>query len=241
MASTALPVYASPVVFSEDFSTTILPTNTQAHLGGNISLATFGEISVAANASIVNETLELSSTSGFRGIGIAFDADQLVAGTSYTLSVDIIDFELSSRFGSNFADSLDINVFTGNDFLADNNNSDRLFLNAQSGELQNRNGSATATEVVSESVISFQDSPNTGSIELNFDYDGSDSLAIFLGAVSDGFPHPTVTIDNITLSESEPGSGGSSSDIEVGTVPEPSSVLLLSLSSLALLRRKRND
>ena len=231
LTAACLPAYASPVVFSEDFtSTRLAPNSLQANLGGVETLATFGEISVSSDASIENGALVLTSSSGFRGVGIAFEASQLVAGATYNLSLDVIDFELSSPFGSNFNDSFQINVYTGNSFLPDSDNSERLFLNSQSGELEVRNGSATSTEILSENIFSFGDSPNTGSVELSFNYDGSDALAIFLGAVSDGFPFPEITIDNIVLSEE---SGNNS-------VPEPRSVLLLSLSSLLLLRRKRS-
>ncbi|MGJ8656042.1 MAG: PEP-CTERM sorting domain-containing protein [Akkermansiaceae bacterium] len=223
--ASALPLYAGPVVYSEDFSAATLPSTTQANLGGRSSLATYGEISVASSASIVDEALLLSSTSGFRGIGIAFEAGDLLPAGSYSLTLDITNFELTADRETNISDSLRVNIFTGNDFETETNTNDRIYLNAQTGELQERGGSGTSNLVITENY-NFTDDPNTGSIELNFDYDGSDALAIFVGAVSDGYPHPNITVDNITLTS-------------VDAVPEPSSALLLSLSSLILLRRKR--
>ena len=93
-----LPLTGSTIVYSEDFSSTGLPNSTQSTLGHYAPFVSFGVIGVAANvneASIQNGALQLSSSSGFRGIGVALDGASLSTG-SYTLSFDISSFGLSA-------------------------------------------------------------------------------------------------------------------------------------------------
>ena len=225
--------FASPmqatVIYSEDFSsTTTNGLGTQANLGFfGPNFAALNDIAVAANSTVQNEALFFNSNTGneFRGIGIVLDAAAFVGIGSYTLQYDIVDFQLSSPFGSAFDDQLQAIVWTANGFVE--GTSDGLTINAQSGDvvLSAPESTASATQVASQAV-SFQDAPNTGTFNLDFEYDGSEAVVLYLGAVSDGFPFPEITIDNISVSS-------------LSAVPEPASTTLLGLGLLTLTFRRR--
>ena len=225
--------FASPmqaaVIYNEDFSTTTTQgLGTQATLGFfGPGFAAFDAIAVAANATVQNEELFFNSNTNneFRGIGIVLDGASFVGNGPYSLQYDIVDFQLNSPFGSAFSDQFQAIVWTANGFVQ--GTSDGLVVNAQSGDviLSGPDSTASATQIASQAV-SFQDSPNTGTFSLDFNYDGSEAVVIYLGAVSDGFPFPEITVDNISVSTAS-------------AVPEPTSVTLLALSFLAITARRR--
>ena len=218
----ALPLSASTVIYSEDFTSVVLPTTTQSTLGHYAPYAAFGEISVAADAVAENGALTLKSNSNFRGVGIALDGANLSLGT-YTVSFDILSFVLSHSSTNTVNDYLEASAWAAHGYQQGSN--DGVILNAQTGDL-GVYGNATVSELGNTTVL-FSDATNTGTFDFSFNYTGTDAVVLYFGAVSDGWPFPEIVIDNISLV------GGTA------TVPEPSSALLLSLSSLLLFRRKR--
>ena len=138
---------------------------------------------------------------------------------TFQLQFDIVSFDPGETFdgtlGTGFAE---VNIFSGEGFQADNDN-DAVLLNAQTGELAAL-GDAESTELASQDFTTAGDN-----ITITFEYDGSGAIAIFFGANTSSFPFPSVVFDNI----------------QVSTIPEPSSVFYISITSLfVLLRRKRS-
>ena len=219
------------VVFQEDFSSSVLPNDTQETFGFFNNNGSFGGIVVSSSASIESGVLEVEAGTGsvmepgFRGIGIALDSSNFVGAGLYNIEYEISSFTLSSPFGSDFNDSAEVSVFSGSGFeLADDARA--IILDADIGELGLTNNNVDA-EVQQLAIQNIDFSSNTdsdiGTFNLEFTYDGTSAVALFFGARSDGFPFPIVEFDNI----------------EISSVPEPSSVLLAACSVIFLFRRKR--
>ena len=212
------------VIYTEDFSgTTVLPSDTQETLGfynGN-ALSDGIVVSDSANATIENGQLGINSTSGFRGIGLVLTPEETLGSSpgTYQLQFDIVSFDPGVNgptVGTGFAE---VNIFSGNEFQAAND-ANAVLLNAQTGELEAL-GAAVSTELASQNFTTAGDN-----ITITFEYDGSGAIAIFFGANTSSFPFPSVVFDNI----------------QVSTIPEPSSVFYISITSLfVLLRRKRSE
>lgn len=211
-----LPISAT-TVFTEDFSTTTLPGNTQARVGFFNGNATFGGIVADANSTIVNGALEVETTNNFRGIGILLGADDFNGAGDYTLEFDLVNFSGDS---DDFARA---SVFSGSGFeLANDRNA--LLLNAQRGTLEAL-GNTTVNLLNTEDFI-----VPSNDLNLTFNFDGSSAVAVFLGVETTNFPFPTATFDNISISETQ-------SKFE--SIPEPSVALLLANSLFLMFRRKR--
>ena len=173
------------------------------------------------DASVVGGELVVSSTNSFRGIGLAFGAGALDGPGTYTLSLDLQNFVSSSAQQTMTAGLLAINTFNvdGFNFATPSNN---ILLDTDTGTVGNANGTAST---ISAGSTTFEQSQFTGpqTITLDINYDGSDALVIFIGAETNGFPFPVLTIDNISLS----------------TVPEPSVSLLFGVFSLFVCTRRK--
>ena len=220
---------AATSIYEENFENATLPISTQATLGFFNSNLVFGEIAVSSDASIQdlngNQALRLTSqTNGeFRGIGIALNSSMLAGAGTYSLGVDLLTFDLSSSFGSDRDDSLLVNIFSGNGFVDNTNNG--LVVNGQTADLMPIIGGNATSQLLGTGSISFQDSPNTGALDVQFNYNGTDeAVVIYIGALSDGFPFPEIVIDNIVLS--------------TDAVPEPSSFLYLAMFAFAGIARR---
>lgn len=123
----------------------------------------------------------------------------------YSITFDI------PEFNGDAADTAKISVWSGSGSQANTGNA--LLLNAESGELEAL-GTAISSELASVTYTS------TGSeLTLDFNYNGQDVLAVFFGAESDGYPHPEINFDNI----------------EISSIPEPSSTAYLALLAGAMV------
>ena len=206
---------ATTVIYEEDFTNTVLPSSTQATVGFFNGNTAFDVIGVAANASVSGGALSVNTTGGFRGIGIILDPASFVGVGTYDFTFDITSFNDNGNTGS----SVMANIFEGSGY-DQGNNGDALRLDAQLGTLVGL-GSATANEI-SSGVFTAA----ANEITLQFEYDGSSAVAIFVGVETDSFPFPTAQFDNFSVSTS--------------AVPEPSSLLYLSVLPSFLLLRRRN-
>ena len=209
------------VIFTEDFSgTTVLPNDTQETLGFFNGNALSDGIVVSSNATIANGELGINSTSGFRGIGLVLTPETLGSSPgTFQLQFDIVSFDRGENFGTVGTGFAEVNIFSGNGFQAADD-ANAVLLNSQTGELAAL-GTAVSTELASQNFTTAGDN-----ITITFEYDGSGAIAIFFGANTSSFPFPSVVFDNI----------------QVSTIPEPSSVFYISITSLfVLLRRKRSE
>ncbi len=213
-----LGVANATTVFTEDFSSSSLPSIQQGNVGffnGNVN---FDQIVVASTeASIVNGVLEVTTTNSFRGIGILIDPASFSGAGEYNLSFDIIDFDPGADFagtpGPGFAEA---SVFSGTGFDG-GDNADSLNLSSTTGQL-------TSTGTATAGLLATQQFTASGTdLNLSFTHDGTSAVAIFLGANTSAFPFPTVQFDNI----------------EVSAVPEPSSLLFVMSSALCVFIRRR--
>ena len=212
-------LFASTVVYNEDFSASVLPTQAQGTLGffnGNIN---FNEIGVSSQATIASEELVVNTTSNFRGIGIALAPDSFFGQGIYEVAFDITNY---SGDANDFAE---VGVYSGRGYEF-GNNADALLLNTQTGQLTGL-GSAVAEEIRIETFTSI------GRKSFTFEYDGTSAVALFFGGRTGGFPFPDVSFDDISVTSVQ------DDNIAFVVVPEPSSALLVGCSAVFLFRRRR--
>ena len=207
-------LFGATTIYEEDFTTTMLPNSTQATVGFFNTNTPFDVIAADSDASIANGVLSVNTTSGFRGVGIILDPASFVGVGTYDFTFDITAF----NDNGNTENSVVANIFEGSGYdLGDNG--DALRLDSQLGTLVGL-GSATASQIASQEYTAA-----ANAVTLQFDYDGSSAVAIFLGIQTDDFPFPSAQFDNFSVSTS--------------AVPEPSSLLYLSVLPGFLLLRKR--
>ena len=208
-------LFASTTVYSENFSTSTLPSRPQGALGFFNNNINFGEIGVASRATIDLGELVVDTTSNFRGIGIALDPDSFFGQGIYEVAFDI------TNYSGDFNDFAEVGVYSGRGYEFGNDRN-ALLLNAQTGQLTGQ-GSAVAEELRTETFTS------VGRESFTFEYDGTSAVALFFGARTSGSPFPDVSFDNISVTSAQFNSA----------VPEPSSALLVGCSAVFLFGRRR--
>lgn len=218
---------AATSIFSENFSTTTIAPNANPYVGGWFgSPAGFqtwngsSEASITTGAIPADKMLTLAPTSGIRSAGIVLSPDlfsESGAG-SYTLSFDV------TAYGGDSNDSGVVRIWSGSDYVM-GGAGNALQLDTLNGELKAL-GSATVNLLGSASVIE-TDLGTRKSI--TFTYDGSSAVALFFGAETGGWPFPTVSYDNISITQNVPA-----------LIPEPSVSALAAglLGMMSLIRRR---
>lgn len=210
---------AATVVFSENFSSSTLMNSGNPYLGGWFTpQIAFQKWSSTTDASISNGALTVQSTNGTRSAGIILSPDIFPAAGSYTLS-----FDVASYTGDGNDNGL-VTVWSGKNYDLTRASGRALILDTYQAKLRTE-GSATASELGSLQFTS------TGTKQITFNYDGSGAVALFFGAYTGGYPFPTVTYDNLSLTQN-------SNSI---SVPEPSTTALVSMIGLAgcFVRRRK--
>ena len=211
-----MPPLQAATVFMEDFSITTTLPGGQGYLGFfNTNVEPDGVV-VATGSSIINEALVVAPDANFRGVGIALDSATLSSAGAYRLQLDILSFDPGmngTTIGTGFAQ---VAIYSGDGYQADNDNN-ALELSADTGVLTSQ-GNASASLLTTQQFTSAEDN-----ISIDFNYDGSGAIVIFLGGSTGPFPFPTIIYDNIS----------------VASIPEPSTMLLVMLSPIVLLNRKR--
>ncbi|MGJ8672576.1 PEP-CTERM sorting domain-containing protein [Rubritalea sp.] len=210
--------HGSTIIYSEDFSDTVLLENGNPYLGGYYgNTVEFGEYAgdemrIAITA---EDTLKVTADSILSSAGVIIDPNSFTPGAgTYTLSFDIVSYVAGA------GDFSSVSIWSGSNYGSDSS-PDALILDTYLNEL------ATAGDATSER-LSYETYTSTGSAySLTFDYDGTSAIALFFGAENNnGFPFPVIEYDNITITSA--------------AVPEPTSMSLLALGGLTLaLRRKR--
>ena len=170
-----------------------------------------GEASITAGA------LTVTSTNGTRAAGILLSPGLFSTPGTYTLSFDVTAYSGSSN------NSGLVTIWAGRGFDLSQSTGNALILDTLSAELKTA-GSATATSFGSSSFTS-----GGNNKQISFSYDGSSAVALFFGAHTAGWPFPTVTYDNISISKNS-----------LAAVPEPSVTALLALlASASCFTRRR--
>lgn len=213
------PAKSANVVFSDDFSSSTLLNSGNPFVGGffNPQLG-FGRWTGTREISITTGALQTRSTSGTRSAGIVL-SPSLFAATgagTYTLTFDI------TAYTGDANDNAIVNIWAGRGQDLTQRSSNALIVNTFNAELVS-NGPSTSVDLLRSATYT---APATA-IQLTFNYQLGDSIALFLGSQTRGFPFPSTTFDNVSVAFTPP-------------IPEPSTPLLLgTLATLALLRRKR--
>jgi len=160
----------------------------------------------------------VTSTSGYRGAVILFEPDLFIDGAGeYLVTVNV---------SGNFSVSNDpavVRIWSGAGYNLNHDSAAAIFVNAQTGAFTAL-GTATATD------LGRLDITESGIFSVQFTFDGTSAIGIFLGAQTGGWPFPEVDYDSLTVAMIS----GSA------VIPEPSSALLVCVSLTALfVRRKR--
>lgn len=212
-------------VFTEDFSSTSILTNPNPYIGGWYgNILPFGAwTSNPSVVSLANEQLVITNTSTqIRTAGIVLNPTlfQATGAGTYTLAFDLMSFAIGE--GSGFrADEAYVSVWQGSGYS--NGGQAALRVNTEAGALEIMPGASVSESALGTYTLA-------GKKSLSFEYDGVSAVALFFGSESDGYPFSTTIYDNIELTY-----GG----FVTTPIPEPSALLLISLSALGLLRRSR--
>ncbi|MBK1826428.1 PEP-CTERM sorting domain-containing protein [Haloferula rosea] len=213
LQSAALPA-ATATIYSESFENTTLTDLPNPYVGGWFTpQLPFESWANSSEASITPvDTLGINTTSAYRGAAVVLGPELFLGAGTYTLTYDIPTYTGASN------NSAFVSVWSGTGYdLFNSPNS--LVVDTLSGQLL-ASGSASSSQLASQTHTSGGNQQT-----LSFAYDGSSLIALFFGAQTTGWPFPSVEFDNITVTTE--------------VIPEPSSLMLLGLSCLFLVKRKR--
>jgi len=168
---------------------------------------------------ISNNGLNVSSTSGIRTAGIVISPSLFDGAGDYTLT-----FDLTSYIGDSNDNAL-AEIWSGSGYNLTNNTSpDGLMVDTYSSSLKEF-GNASA-QLLADASLATASNGN----QLGFTYDGSSAIAVFLGVKTDGWPFPSATFDNVSITTN------------FNVVPEPNAAMLLGIAGTCiLLIRRRNS
>lgn len=212
---------SASVVFTEDFSSGSVFNSGNPYLGGWFSPQVgFGQWVGTSGISITTGALQTTTTSATRSAGIVLSPSLFTAtgAGSYSFTFDITSYTGDSD------DRAIVNIWAGRGYDMTNSSGNALILDTFRAELV-AVGPSTSRELLNSATYN---APATA-VEITFEYQEGDAVAIFLGAHTGNWPFPTVRFDNLSLAFVPPA-----------PIPEPSSSILFALfTSLALLHRRR--
>ncbi len=165
-----------------------------------------------------NKSLNVTSTNATRPAGILLSPGLFTEAGTYTLSFDV------TAYSGAVNNSGLVSIWSGNGYDPTLATGNALILDTLSAELKTM-GTTTSALLGSTSITATA----TGS-EISFTYDGTSAVALFFGGGTNSWPFPTVTYDNISISQPS-----------IVPVPEPSGSAFLALvdSASCLIRRRR--
>ena len=157
-------------------------------------------------------TVTTTSPGSYRSAVMLFEPALFTDGAGeYRVTINV------AGYVGDMNDSGLVSVWSGSGYDLSGSSGDAIWVNTQSTPFTAQGG-ATVSELGSLAIT------GTGIHTLQFTYDGTSAIGIFLGATTTAYPFPTV----------EYGS------MELALVPEPSSAMLGGMALCALLlRRKR--
>ncbi len=210
---------AATVVYSENFSSSTLTSNGNPYLGGWFTPQTaFQQWVGDGSSSITTGALRVEPTSGSRSAGVVLSPGIFPAAGSYTLSFDVTAYNTSA------GDPAKVTIWSGKDYGA-SNTGNSLQIDTYNMQL-NPQGAASVASLGSATFTAAGSSTQS----ITFTYDGVSAVALFFGASTDGWPFPTATYDNITVTQNSPV-----------VIPEPSvSALAAGMVGVMCLLRRRN-
>jgi len=175
-------------VFKDDFSSTSLSDKPNGYLGGWYgNHVAFGEwVKGDWNVQASGGALQVSTTGGFRGAAVLLSPALFKEAGSYTLSFDISNYSGESN------NSASVSIWSGKGYDLTNSSANALILDAQNNQLRTE-GSASSVKLASANPVA------NGSYSINFTYDGTSAVALFLGATTNGWPFPSLTYDNVSV------------------------------------------
>lgn len=205
-------------IFSDDFSTSTKFESLNPYVGGFYTPQlpfqkwTGGPDS---EVSISSGVLTVNSSSGTRTAGIVLSNTLFSGAGNYVLT-----FDMKSYTGSTNNTAL-ASVWSGKGFdLAQTANA--LIVDTSIASLTAQGNAQVAK--LAETNFNTVGNGKT----LTFAYDGISAVGIFLGVKTTGFPFPSATFDNVTVSK-------------LSAVPEPSASILFGLAAFCstLVRRRK--
>jgi len=203
---------AHAAIYFDDFTSGSVTDEANGYIGGFYSPHwDFDQwYGVSNEAFISNGSLSVSSTSGLRGAFILFEPDLFIDGAGeYAVTVNV-----SGDFSA--LDPAVVRVWSGSGYDLSNDSADAIEVKPQGGIFEAK-GNATVSD------LGRLEMTESGTFSLQFTYDGTSAIGVFLGAETNGWPFPEVDYNSMTLA----------------LIPEPSSALLACFSLTALLTRRK--
>lgn len=211
---------ASTTFYSESFEDTKLNSEVTPYIGGWFSpQSAASQWYGPKQAAITTGVLSMTSDSKVRSAAVWLPAKTFDGEGSYTLRFDVPSYK-----GDKNNSGL-VTVWLGNGYDLSGKTGNALIMDTLRAKVRTE-GSARA-EIVAKTTIESEGKQN----ELTFDYDGKSAVILFFGAQTSGWPFPSLTYDDISISREEVTT--------LEPVPELSSALLGGIGVLLLLRRRR--
>lgn len=201
-------------VYSNDFSSSSVADLSPVYVGGFFTpQAAFGQwYGKAGEASISGGELLVDSTFGLRGAFLILNPTVFGSDTDFRLTLDVTSLNLGAAGNTATA-----RVFTGTGYDLTLSSPNSLIMNPQTGGVTP--SGAASVVMAAENTLSLGSGQT-----IDFTRPDGHAVMVFLGVgVVGGFPFPEMSVNGMTID----------------AIPEPSSFLLVSMGSLALLRRKR--
>ncbi|WP_411826141.1 PEP-CTERM sorting domain-containing protein [Luteolibacter sp. AS25] len=233
--------HSATVFFEENFSSTNIVNSTRPYLGGwysnQVSYNTWtagNNVSIATNSTVVGSTpaLVAAPTSGVRTAAIVFDSNTLTSAGVYTLTFDITSYVAntsSSTASGNASNAAIVNIYAGTNYDTSKTSASGLIVNTETGILEQL-GNAKAELLDSQKFTSAVTSQ-----QMTFTYSGTGAIVMFFGAETGGWPFPSASFDNISITSA----AASASAAAATTVPEPSAMAFAAILFIGLLSRRR--
>ncbi len=216
--SLASEATASTVVFADDFSSSAILKQGNPYVGGWFTpQLAFAQWTGTSEASISSGSLNVNSTSSTRSAGIILPPGFFSGAGDYILSFDLKSYTGDAN------DSAVATVWSGSGYDLTRSTGNAITVDTYSAGLQ-KNGSAQVMKLAGMTLTAAANNNQVG-----FTYDGTSAVALFLGVKTEGWPFPSASYDNVSISK-----------VAINVVPEPTVPLLLGVAagSFAFFRRR---
>ncbi|WP_411825728.1 PEP-CTERM sorting domain-containing protein [Luteolibacter sp. AS25] len=211
--------HAQTIVFNDDFSSSAIKKSGNPYVGGWFEPQLgFQKWTSSDNASISSGALTINSTSATRSAGIVISPSLFDGAGDYVLTFDLKDYTGDSN------DSAIATIWAGSGYDLSFKSGNALIVDTYSASL-----SQSGTAVTQQLASTYLNESSNGN-QMTFSYDGTSAVAVFLGVKTEGYPFPSATYDNVSITKAS-----------VAAVPEPNVAMLLGIAgTCVLLARRRN-